>query len=61
MDFLQQPHWIAVASAIVAALLTWGLMRRRMPAAVVPQREEGLDTIQAWPPQAVRVMTLGER
>ncbi len=61
MDFLQQPHWIAVASAICAALLTWVLMRRRAPAAAMPQREEGLDTIQAWPPQAVRVMTLGER
>lgn len=61
MDFLEQPHWIAVASATVAALLTWILMRRRTPAAAGPQREEGLDTIQAWPPQAVRVMTLGER
>jgi Protein of unknown function (DUF2726) len=61
MDLLQQPHWIAVASAAVAAILTWVLMRRRMPAGTVPQRDEGLDTIQAWPPQAVRVMTLGER
>jgi len=61
MDLLEQPHWIAVVSATVAALLTWILMRRRTPAAAVPQREEGLDTIQAWPPQAVRVMTLGER
>jgi Protein of unknown function (DUF2726) len=61
MDFLEQPHWIAVASAALAALLTWALMRRRAPTAAAPQREEGLDTIQAWPPQAVRVMTLGER
>jgi len=61
MDLLEQPHWIAIASAAVATLLTWVLMRRRMPSAAVPQREEGLDTIQAWPPQAVRVMTLGER
>jgi hypothetical protein len=61
MNLLEQPHWIAVASAVIAALLTWVLMRRRMPAAAVPQRDEGLDTIQAWPPQAVRVMTLGER
>jgi Protein of unknown function (DUF2726) len=60
MDLLQQPHWIAVASAAAAALLTWLLMRRRTPAAG-PQLEEGFDTIQAWPPQAVRVMTLGER
>jgi Protein of unknown function (DUF2726) len=61
MNFLQQPHWIAIASATCAALLTWVLMRRRAPSGAVPQREEGLDTIQAWPPQAVRVMTLGER
>jgi Protein of unknown function (DUF2726) len=61
MDLLEQPHWIALASAAVAALLTWVLVRRRAPAAAAPQREEGLDTIQAWPPQAVRVMTLGER
>jgi Protein of unknown function (DUF2726) len=61
MDFLQQPHWIAVASAAVAALLTWLLVRRRTPTTAVPKLEEGLDTIQAWPPQAVRVMTLGER
>jgi Protein of unknown function (DUF2726) len=61
MDFLEQPHWIAVASAALAAPLIWALMRRRAPTAAAPQREEGLDTIQAWPPQAVRVMTLGER
>jgi hypothetical protein len=61
MDLFDQPHWLALVSAGVAALLTWLLMRRRLPAAAAPQREEGLDTIQAWPPQAVRVMTLGER
>ncbi len=61
MDLLEQPHWIAIASAAIAAMSTWVMMRRRMPAATLPQREEGLDTIQAWPPQAVRVMTLGER
>lgn len=60
--FAQQPHWIAAASAALAALLTWAVMRARRPVAPpLPQREEGLDTIQAWPPQAVRVMTLGER
>jgi hypothetical protein len=61
MELLQQPHWIAIASAVIAALLTWVLVRRRLPTAALPQREENLDTIQAWPPQAVRVMTLGER
>jgi hypothetical protein len=63
MDLLlEQPYWLAAASAALAALLTWAVMRRLRPAALpVPKREEGLDTIQAWPPQAVRVMTLGER
>ncbi len=61
MEFLEQPLWIAAASAAVAALLTWAVLRRQTPQAAAPQREEGLDTIQAWPPQAVRVMTLGER
>ncbi len=63
MDLLlQQPHWLAAASAALGAALTWAAMRRRGPAAPpVPKREDGLDTIQAWPPQAVRVMTLGER
>jgi hypothetical protein len=63
MDLLlEQPHWMAAASAALAALLTWAVMRRLRPAAPPPlKREEGLDTIQAWPPQAVRVMTLGER
>jgi hypothetical protein len=61
MELLEQPLWIAAASAAVAALLTWAVLRRQTPQAAAPQREEGLDTIQAWPPQAVRVMTLGER
>jgi hypothetical protein len=61
MNFLEQPLWIAAASAAVAALLTWIVTRQRQPQAAAPQREEGLDTVQAWPPQAVRVMTLGER
>ena len=61
MDFAQ-PHWIAAVSALSAACLTWAVMRpRRTAAAPAPQREDSMDTIQAWPPQAVRVMTLGER
>ena len=61
MDFLlEQPLLLAAVSAIMAVLLTWMVMRRP-PQAAAPKREEGLDTVQAWPPQAVRVMTLGER
>jgi hypothetical protein len=63
MDLLDQPHWMALASAALGALLTWAVMRssHRPAEPVAARREEGLDTIQAWPPQAVRVMTLGER
>jgi Protein of unknown function (DUF2726) len=61
MTLLDQPLWIALACAVVSSLLTWGVMRRRDAPAAAPKVEEGLDTIQAWPPQAVRVMTLGER
>jgi hypothetical protein len=62
MELLGQPLLIAGASAAVAALSTWSLMRRLRPITPPPPKlEEGLDTIQAWPPQAVRVMTLGER
>jgi hypothetical protein len=54
---------IAIAAALLAALLlAWWLLRRRR--ATAPQRSheaEVLDTVQDWPPQAVRVMTLPER
>jgi hypothetical protein len=63
MDLFADPLWIAGASAIVAALVTWALARMLRPVApaALQPRDENLDTIQAWPPQAVRVMTLGER
>jgi hypothetical protein len=62
MDLFEQPYWLAAATAVIAALLTWAVMRRRRPAmAPLSKVDEALDTIQAWPPQAVRVMTLGER
>jgi hypothetical protein len=63
MDLFADPLWMAVVSAVVAALATWALARMLRP--VAPQalqpKDDNLDTIQAWPPQAVRVMTLGER
>lgn len=61
MDLLGQPLWLAAVSAGAASLLTWVLLSRRSRPEPAPKVEEGLDTIQAWPPQAVRVMTLGER
>ena len=59
MELLDPLHlfaWLAVGAMLIGALL----MRRRAapePAA----HDDSLDTVQAWPPQAVRVMTLGER
>lgn len=47
---------LALALAIVAL---W--VRNRHHAPRDQGTEEALDTVQAWPPQAVRVMTLGER
>jgi len=47
------------ATALLFATLWW----RHRAAAPRPQdaSASALDTVQAWPPQAVRVMTLGER
>ncbi len=52
----------ALAMVAASALLLAGLWLRRR--AMTPRQVEAadnLDTVQAWPPQAVRVMTLGER
>jgi hypothetical protein len=45
---------------VSALLLTWLLARRRSMSAA-RKADEALDTVQAWPPQAVRVLTLPER
>jgi hypothetical protein len=51
------------AALLLAALLlfsvVWLRRRKTAPRPIVP--DSSLDTVQAWPPQAVRVMTLGER
>lgn len=49
--------FLGVAGLI--ALAVWLRRRQATPQLVVP--DESMDTVQAWPPQAVRVMTLGER
>jgi len=60
MNLLDPTSAATLFSAI--ALLLVALWLRRRQAAPQPQVvEDGLDTVQAWPPQAVRVMTLGER
>ena len=54
----------AFAALLISALLTLLLFARRRRAATDAGRaadSEVLDTVQAWPPQAVRVMTLPER
>ena len=61
MNLLDPTAAAALLSAI--ALLMSALWLRRRHAAPRPDitTDESLDTVQAWPPQAVRVMTLGER
>lgn len=52
----------AAALVFAVALLLAALWLRRRHATAQPMlADESLDTVQAWPPQAVRVMTLGER
>ena len=58
---LLDPTAAAAMTLVIVLLLTAMWLRRRKPTPrpIVP--DESLDTVQAWPPQAVRVMTLGER
>ena len=48
-----------IASVLLLLSMLW--MRRRAQSGNRPGKEESLDTIEAWPPQVVRVMTLPER
>ncbi len=60
MDMLSPELAGALGAAITLLLAT--LWWRHRAAAPRPQEDTvSLDTVQAWPPQAVRVMTLGER
>lgn len=52
------PGAALLATVLLLATLLW--MRRRGNSARRPHAE-ALDTVQCWPPQAVRVMTLPER
>ena len=58
---LLDPTAAAALLAAIALLLAGLWLRRRNAAPRDAFAEESLDTVQAWPPQAVRVMTLGER
>jgi len=57
---LLEPAAAAVLVVVIALLLGVLLLQRRS-ALRPPANDETLDTVQAWPPQAVRVMTLRER
>ena len=48
-----------IASVLLLLSMLW--MRRRAQSSHRGGKEESLDTIEAWPPQVVRVMTLPER
>jgi hypothetical protein len=53
---------LLLAAALGALLLMLAYAAwRRVANAPRSQEDESYDTVQAWPPQAVRVMTLGER
>lgn len=58
---LLDPTAVVALLCAVALLLTALWLRRRHAAPRDLDAQETLDTVQAWPPQAVRVMTLGER
>ncbi len=50
---------VLVLAIVSLSAVLW--LRHRASAARPESADESLDTVQAWPPQAVRVMTLGER
>jgi hypothetical protein len=58
---LIDPLYETALLAAVLLLLTLLFVRRRQAAAPAQPPVDALDTVAAWPPQAVRVMTLPER
>ena len=60
MDILDPTSTVALLISMLLMLsLLWS--RRRAQGSVPVQNDESLDTVQDWPPQVVRVMTLPER
>ena len=59
MNLLDPTSAGALMASIVLLLAAMWWRRRAMRP--TQGHDEALDTVQAWPPQAVRVMTLGER
>jgi len=58
---LLEPTTAAAMLTVIALLLSALWLRYRNARPRAAESDEVLDTVQAWPPQAVRVMTLGER
>lgn len=58
---LLDPTAAAALLAAIALLMSALWLRRRHATPRPNITDDTLDTVQAWPPQAVRVMTLGER
>jgi hypothetical protein len=58
MEILDPTLLAALVCSLVLLLVVSRWRRRPAP---VPVRNDALDTVEDWPPQAVRVMTLGER
>jgi Protein of unknown function (DUF2726) len=58
---LLDPTSAAALVVALALLLSTLWLRKRNSTPRPTSVDEALDTVQAWPPQAVRVMTLGER
>jgi hypothetical protein len=61
MELLDSTTLAALFVSLALLLMAMLLRRRQAPPPAAAPRDDTLDTVQAWPPQAVRVMTLGER
>lgn len=53
--------WIAIAAVLVLALLWWRQQQGPKGADEAPQKQDALDTVAAWPPEATRVLSGHER
>ena len=61
MEFLSPPaNWALPATALLLLAWLWMRLRHRRLRRRTPATEY-LDTVAAWPPQAVRVLTVAER
>jgi len=52
---------VAVVLLLLAGIAVWWVMQRRVTGPAVVAREERIDTIAGWPPQATRILTTTER